>query len=187
MVRNYPLPPLTAEEEAEHALVMQERKLCTQFDELTGKFYEQPAPAAVAAAAPPTASTPTPTAPAIKSKLETPRMQRRPSSATPSAAIGLLGPESSRARSPLSPEPPSRRGSLITPDHLAEDMERVAKQRKKKRKKSEQLSHPVLDRRFLGSLSYEHVDMDSCLLIDQLSITTRIQTRQQVVLLKVSI
>ena len=44
---------------------------------------------------------------------------------------------------------------------------------------------PKMDPRFLGSLSHHFVDVDSCLLMEQAEITTRAQTRQQIVLLKV--
>jgi len=46
-------------------------------------------------------------------------------------------------------------------------------------------SNATVDVRLLGSRSYEFIDMSSCFLYPQLDVTTRIQARQQIVLLQV--
>lgn len=45
--------------------------------------------------------------------------------------------------------------------------------------------HQSVDVRLLGSRSYEFIDVSSCFLYPQLDVTTRIQARQQIVLLQV--
>jgi hypothetical protein len=54
---------------------------------------------------------------------------------------------------------------------------------------AEETAPPAYDwdqvHRFLGSQSHTFVDVGSCLLHDQLAITTRTQARHQIVLLKV--
>ena len=140
VVRNYPLLPLSEDDQDALAKALDERQMAAEFESATAQLHE--ANGGGGGGAGTADALPTPRS----ARMESPRQQ------------------SSRMASP-----------------------REARQQQHKVNAVNGAAANARRHRFLGSLSHQYIDIDACRLIDQLKVTTRMQTKLQMTLLKVHI